>query len=249
MNILLSGKSSQQTAHGYHHHSTWEIISNLEGEGYLEFGNQIHAFDDSTIVCIPPNVEHAKFAPEGFCDIWIWCSTFPSLDRTKPTILNDDGDRNITKLIQILYSIQYRKTANKEAVAESLLDSIQQLILSRLERAKKDPRVEEIINQIVHHFQDASFSLDDILSHNGYCSDHMRRLFHEQVGKTPHHYLSDLRIKTAKKLLASREISNYTVKEISTMVGFNDVGYFSRVFKAATGQSPGQYVGDHVKGE
>lgn len=247
MNILLSGKSSRLTVHGYHHHSTWEIISNLEGEGHLEFGNESHTFDASTIVCIPPNVEHAKFSPEGFCDIWIWCSDFPSLDRTKPTVLSDDGDRNITKLIQILYSIQYRKTTNKEAVAESLLDSIQQLILSRLERTKRDPRVEEIINQIVHHFQDASFSLDDILSRNGYCSDHMRRLFHEQVGKTPRDYLLDLRIKTAKKLLVSRKISNYSVKEISAMVGYNDVAYFSRVFKSATGETPGEYTGDSVK--
>ncbi len=242
MNILISGKSALLTTHGCHHHNTWEIISNLEGDGTLEFGEAQYPFDTTTIVCIPPHVEHAKYSDEGFRDIWLWCDDFPALDRTKPTILSDDPDRNVGKIIQVLYSMQYQKIANKQAVTEPLLDSLQQLILSRLNKKKTDPRVENIVHNIVHHFQDQTFSLDEVLSRNGYCSDHMRRLFHEQVGKTPREYLADLRIKTAKKLLVSRKISNYSIKEISAMVGYHDVGYFSRVFKEATGQSPGTYT-------
>ena len=105
-----------------------------------------------------------------------------------------------------------------------------------------DPRVDAIIQQIIHHIQDPNFSLDKCLSNGGYCSDHMRRLFREQTGKTPQEYLKHLRVKAAKRLLASRERSNYSITEICTMVGFNDISYFSRVFKKTTGYPPSEYL-------
>ena len=242
MDILLSGKSAWQYTHANHHHKTWEIIANSEGHGYMEIGGSIYPFSGGTIVCIPPHIEHSKYSDEGYRDTWVWCSDFPMMDESAPILLQDDSDRNVMALMEILYSVQYRKEPNKQVVAESLLDSIQQLILSRLEKKPLDPRVDAVINDIVHHFQDPTFALEETLSRHGCCSDHMRRLFREQTGKTPCEYLTHLRIKTAKKYLSSREITNYSVTEIATMVGFNDVSYFSRLFKKSTGISPSDFM-------
>lgn len=242
MDILLSGKSALQYHHVSHQHKTWELIANLEGTGYMEIAGQRIPFSPYTVVCIPPSVEHGKYSEAGFRDTWVWCSDFPMLDTEHATALQDDSDHNITSLISVLYSVQYRKEPNKKAVAESLMESIQQLILSRLEKKPLDARVDAILNDIVQHFQEPAFSLDACLTKNGYCSDHMRRLFREQVGRTPHEYLNHLRIKTAKKFLAAREISGYSVAQIATLVGFNDVSYFSRSFKKATGIAPSEYV-------
>ena len=242
MDILLSGKSAWQYNHNDHHHKTWEIIANLEGDGYMEIGGTVYPFSDGTIVCIPPCVEHSKYSDEGFRDIWVWFSDFPMANEGSPILLQDDSDRNITSLMQILYSVQYRKEPNKKVVVESLMDSIQQLILSRLEKKPMDPRVDAVINDIIHHFQDPTFALEETLSKHGCCSDHMRRLFREQTGRTPCEYLTNLRIKTAKKYLSSRDITNYSVTEISSMVGFNDVSYFSRIFKKAAGIAPSEFV-------
>ncbi len=242
MDILLSGKSTLQYHHENHcHKKTWELIVNLEGSGYMEVDGEKIPFSPYTVVCIPPALVHSKYAAEGFCDMWVWCDEFPILDTSRITVLQDDSDHNITSLMSILYSVQYRKEPNKKVVAESLLDSIQQLILSRLEKKPLDPRVDAILNDIVHHFQDPAFSLDECLTKNGYCSDHMRRIFREQMGKTPHEYLMHLRLKTAKKFLNARDVSNYSVTEIAAMVGFNDISYFSRAFKKATGIAPSDY--------
>jgi gentisate 1,2-dioxygenase len=146
LDILLSGKSALQYHHGKHNHKTWELIVNLEGEGYMEIEGQKIPFSPYTIVCIPPHVEHSKDADTGFCDTWVWCSDFPMLDTEHATALQDDSDHNITSLINVLYSVQYRKEPNKKAVAESLMESIQQLILSRLEKKPLDARVDAILN-------------------------------------------------------------------------------------------------------
>ena len=41
MDILLAGKSALTTTHGQHMHETWEIISNIEGQGVFEFDGEM----------------------------------------------------------------------------------------------------------------------------------------------------------------------------------------------------------------
>ncbi len=247
LSILYVGKAPIQYGYKTHHHNNWEIIINTHGTGIMEFEDETHPFDERTVVCIPPHIGHSKRSADGFLDMWVWFPDLPEFDTTKPTFLTDDSDHNIAALVNVLYSVQYGKAPNKQTVVDSLLDSLQQLLLSRLDRKKIDPRVEQIVNHIVHHFQDPTFVLADCLSQYGYCTDHMRRLFHDEIGKTPHEYLTSLRIKTAKKLLISRRVSNHSVTAIANMAGFYDVSYFSRIFKKATGVSPKEYRGheDH----
>lgn len=247
MGILLVGKSKLTYDHHEHAHDTWEIIVNTEGNGYFQFGETRRPFRPHSIVCIPPRVPHEKVSEDGFLDVWVQLSDFPELDATKPTFLTDDAEGSVAALIHVLHSVHHGKMPNKTLLRESLLESIQQLILGRLSRTKVDTEVEAIMARIVHNFHDPAFSIDEALSDRGYCADHMRRLFRDQVGKTPQEYLSALRIKSAKKLLSSRAVSNYSVAEIASMVGFNDVAYFSRVFKAATGVTPSRYTGDGDK--
>ncbi|MBE6589928.1 MAG: helix-turn-helix domain-containing protein [Ruminococcaceae bacterium] len=244
MKDLIVGKSALTFTHHEHEHDTWEIIVNTKGNGYLTFKDTKRPFREGSIVCIPPGVAHRKDSPDGYLDIWVQTSDFPSLDKTKPTFLTDDTSGNIASLINILYSVQYARLPNKDSVKDSLTDSIQQLILARITKGRPDPRVEAIMNRIIHNFHDPAFSIDECLCVGGYCQDHMRRLFREQVGKTPREYLTYLRIKSAKKLLAARGSSKYSVSDICAMVGFNDVSYFSRVFKKETGIAPSEYHGE-----
>jgi transcriptional regulator GlxA family with amidase domain len=242
--ILIVGKSKLSFNHPYHDHDTWEIIVNTDGVGYFQSGEVRRAFRPGSIVCVPPRVPHEKISEEGYMDVWVQLSEFPKLDQTKPTFLSDDAEGSIASLIHVLHTVQYGKLPNRSVMRECLVESIQQLILGRVSRTKVDAEVEAIMTRIVHNFHDPDFSIDEALTEHGYCADHMRRLFREQVGKTPQEYLSALRIRSAKKLLASRAVSNYSVSEISNMTGFSNVSYFSRAFKLATGMPPSLYFGE-----
>ena len=70
----------------------------------------------------------------------------------------------------------------------------------------------------------------------------MRRLFKAQTGMNPSEYLTDMRIKMAKKLLLTQHISGYTLSQISSIIGFSDVCYFARIFKKITGMTPMNYA-------
>lgn len=63
----------------------------------------------------------------------------------------------------------------------------------------------------------------------------MYRLFKEETGTTPVEYRNRLRVQRACLLLRGREC---TIGEIASLLGFESVYYFSRVFKKITGMPP-----------
>ena len=72
----------------------------------------------------------------------------------------------------------------------------------------------------------------------GLSSGGFRRLFKQQMGKTPKEYILDIKLATAKRLL---EESNRTVAEISEIIHFETTAYFCRFFKSKTGLTPSEY--------
>lgn len=74
-----------------------------------------------------------------------------------------------------------------------------------------------------------------------YCSmseTNLRRKFREYIGQPPLDYQIGLRIRRARELLLERK---YNVSEVAVLVGFDDVNYFSRLFKKRVGISPQGY--------
>ena len=64
-------------------------------------------------------------------------------------------------------------------------------------------------------------------------------VFHSYLGITPLQYRDRLVLRQAKILIESNDFS---VSEISDMLGFSSVAYFSRFFKKHTGKSPTTYI-------
>ena len=68
--------------------------------------------------------------------------------------------------------------------------------------------------------------------------NYISQIFKKSTGTTFSHYLTDLRISNAKKMLLSTDIS---ITDISMQTGFNDYFYFLKTFKKYTGCTPSDY--------
>ncbi|OHD79681.1 MAG: hypothetical protein A3J97_04370 [Spirochaetes bacterium RIFOXYC1_FULL_54_7] len=68
---------------------------------------------------------------------------------------------------------------------------------------------------------------------------YLGRAFKDQFQVSPSKYLFDLIMNQAKKILKERP--DLMVKEISSLLGYDDQCYFSRAFKKITGLSPLEY--------
>lgn len=80
--------------------------------------------------------------------------------------------------------------------------------------------------------------LQDVASRFDMSVRTFNRRFKEATGKTPLGYLQEIRIDMAKDLL---QTSNLSISEIAYKVGYQDVGYFSTLFKTQLAISPSEY--------
>ncbi|USD61768.1 helix-turn-helix transcriptional regulator [Vibrio sp. SCSIO 43140] len=79
----------------------------------------------------------------------------------------------------------------------------------------------------------------DVAEHCHLSVSYFSRIFHQQVGQSFRNYLINKRIEYAKQMLKTD--SEQRVSSIAFSSGFNDLSYFSRVFKKRTGMSPSTY--------
>ncbi len=91
----------------------------------------------------------------------------------------------------------------------------------------------------IHRHYDDTITNEKLAEICGLSVTHFRRVFKEQLHKSPMEYLTDLRISWALKLLKTHMFS---VSEVGALVGFPDVYYFSKLIKKHTGKSPTEYT-------
>jgi AraC-like DNA-binding protein len=89
---------------------------------------------------------------------------------------------------------------------------------------------------IDNHF-DEKIDLDNIADEAFFSKFHFIRLFNTIYKKTPHQYLTFVRIEKAKQLLAT----DINVAQVCYAVGFDSVSSFTGLFKRMVGQTPASY--------
>jgi AraC-like DNA-binding protein len=93
---------------------------------------------------------------------------------------------------------------------------------------------------IDEHFAEP-IDLDAIADEAHFSKFHFIRLFRTIYAKTPHHYLTQVRIDKAKLLL--REHTSVT--QVCFLVGFDSVTTFTGLFKKLVGSTPSAFQQQH----
>lgn len=84
----------------------------------------------------------------------------------------------------------------------------------------------------------SDISLDEVSQKVNISPYYFSKIFKEGVGEGFVEYLTKIRMDKAKELLTTTE---YSMKEICSMVGYADPNYFSRIFKKNIGVTPTEY--------
>ncbi len=86
---------------------------------------------------------------------------------------------------------------------------------------------------------EATFSVGQLAEMVGLSTPHFRRLFKRVIGYTPVQYQHHVKVNKAKDLLLSGECN---VSEAAYQLGFDNVYYFSRLFKQVAHVSPSEFL-------
>lgn len=116
------------------------------------------------------------------------------------------------------------------------LDSIMEIIYGNVNL--KHLEVIERATEFIRKNYDRNLSLNDIAQACFISSYHLSHIFKEQLNCTIMEYLTRVRMEEAKKMLSN---PRFTIIDIAEKIGYNDPGYFCRVFKKKEGITPSAY--------
>lgn len=142
----------------------------------------------------------------------------------------------------------YQKLANKQRI-EDITDWFEELtdrvIVSVSEEfnAKGTNHITKILD-IIDADLSQDLSLNAVASRLSLNPSYVSRLFKQFVGKTFVEFVTSRRIEQGKLLL---ETTDMKVGDVATSVGYQNSYYFIKLFKEATGMTPGEYRKQHVR--
>ncbi len=129
-----------------------------------------------------------------------------------------------------------------EELPKAVEKAIRELEKSRREMEKvKREEPGNLYLQIEHYIEEnyqSRISLEEMASTLHANGSYLSRLYKNKTGRNLFDAILDRRIETAKEYLLHTDMKTY---EISGMVGIEDSGYFSRMFKKKTGVSPKEF--------
>lgn len=101
-----------------------------------------------------------------------------------------------------------------------------------------DPKRLKRVLDLIEARLGSELSLEDLAAEACLSPFHFTRLFRQAIGFTPHRYVMERRIQLAKTKLT---LGRASLVEIALETGFGSQSNFNRVFRKATGVSPGQF--------
>lgn len=146
----------------------------------------------------------------------------------------------LTKMTAILKIFSSGSPVREPLLSKYLTDILTEFLLytpTSIHTRSYTNITEEIITYINEHFRE-NISLEDLASHAGLSQYHFIRIFKKETGFTPHEYIINTRIATAKYLLKNSRLS---VKDICFTTGFSCESVFCSAFKRHQGMTPAQY--------
>lgn len=208
--------------------------------------NRITSVDKTCILCregqlivIPPLAECIMCASEDYSDISVYMEQV-SFHCKEPLVLSDHPQRHLHALFEQAYCY-----ASGDPKTYLLLDSIGDTIANHILILGKSTgysvSVEHLWKQIIKHYDDVAFALDEAIRQMPFHYDYIRKLFKKETGLSPLEYMTELRMRKAKSLLTASCSKNCSVAEIAYQCGYDDPLYFSRVFRKYNGICPSMF--------
>ena len=142
------------------------------------------------------------------------------------------------KLLKAYHSDSPARHAELYSILYSIYSVvIRSQVVGYVEKTKR-LRVEEAKHYIDSHFMDPSLSISRIARAAEMSEVYFRRLFKEEYGQSPQHYVTSVRLSKAKALM---KYPFLTLEECALQSGFSCQQYFCKVFGQQLGITPARY--------
>lgn len=210
-----------------------------------------HSLNDNEMI----TVVNCLFKP-GFIDktIAASCDSFNTLlgsymirasgnglNTKMANIIFHDNTGEIGNLLdKMLLEYQNKCSGYLEILRCSLIEIII-LTMRKLDVERSFELGDATCDQIKHYVDEnymKNISLSDISHEMNFSLPYLSRLFSAKAGICFSDYLQNVRIEQSLKILAN---TNVKLFEVAQLVGYNDIKFFTKVFKKKMNMTPGKY--------
>lgn len=252
-----------------HYHSDFnELVIVTEGRAVHIVNSEEYAIEKGDVFVIGNDTVHGYKAPENFriCNIMyrhnemfsalpdIMASAgYQALFVLEPRITKEQSFRSRLRLkhenyksVKLLLDDMMREYKSGAECRKTMLTSQFARLAVTLSRlysfdggwdGQDVVNIAKAVSYMENHFTE-NISAGQLAELSHYSGRHFMRIFRKTYNASPLEYIIDLRINHACMLLRS---TGMTVSETAKKCGFDDVNYFSRLFKKRMGISPSGY--------
>lgn len=265
---FLERDKSSYTKLFCHWHEEFECILVTGGGGIFQIGSHSFKVLEGEAVLACPGELHSAVALEDLPCRYVSIVFHPSLfsagleDRIPLKYVDPllQGEftvpHHITgrtadgkQLIEALYEIRslfLEKKTGYELLAKADIYRIWYLLYSNGEksvesihkrRGEKEKKAKEIL-QYIHEKYREDITLEQLAKMTHMSKGQFCRFFHAMVRMPAIQYVNYYRVGQSAKLL---DETQWKISDVASYVGFNNIGYYNRVFRRYMGCSPSQY--------
>jgi len=223
-----------------HCHPYFELLLFLEGEAGIEAGGRSLDASPSDLVIYPPGLPHTEHVDrdrrQQIICLWADLGSCPRFDQA---IKLSDTRGAFRQLFQSIWVEHVGNRRFAQQVIACYLRTLVWLVRQQLAEPPTESRLQvERCLTYIHENYAQDFPVEALAEMVSVSPSYLFRIFRKRMGVTPVHYRNLVRVDRAKHLLLDGTLR---LDQIAGRVGFEDVRYFTRVFKKETGASPGEY--------
>lgn len=247
-------------------HDFWEFVYADKGDITVYADNETYLLKQGSVIFHKPNEWHnvyanAEVAPNVAIVSFECTSDAMEFFENKTLTVGQEQKAIISKIITEYtgafstsldnpYTTRLVRKTNpvfgseqlvRQYIAEFLISFLRQnapaLQRSLLNINRENSLLNMLVNYMLDHMTD-TITIDELVRYSGSNKTTIAAVFKNSFGMSVMEYFISLKIDLAKKYL--RE-GNYNISQISEILGYSSIHYFSRQFKKETGMSPTEY--------
>lgn len=221
---------------------TYELMYYLSGETTIEFNGKKFEMSPGNILYLPKALDNNQYTLKVKKEINIYNIYF---DTNEPLphegiqlqTTHDEFKSSYEKIYHTWIGKQDGYYYKCMQLAYGIFDNVRK-IQTRYATGRGQSYLKASEEYIASHYCDLNFDYDRLVKISGLSYSYFKKLFIDKYGCPPVKFINRLKINRACELLQAKRFS---ISEIATLCGYENVYYFSNVFKKQLGVSPKNY--------
>ena len=262
--LLYIGKKTPMKSGEDHSHDYLELTYLLAGQARYTIEGQTHILRAGDLLVGNPGVVHRfelRDGEEPPVEVYIGMSNFHFQDMPQESLVLPDGShvlhckpelkQDLNQLVQTMISETQVQQSGQYFMIKAYLVQMLLLIIRQIRGEKKHENrgyVFEsrskgyVVKRIIAYMNEnyaTHISLDQIAKNMYLSPVYISKIFKEETGESPIRYLIQIRLEKAKEILEDEACGS--IRDVATEGGYEDVYYFSKLFKKYYGIAPAYY--------